>query len=269
MDITGFRHAGRWAALLAVVPVVAACGGDPGPRPDGAPGGAPPALAQGTQLVITTGNGVRLRPADDDRVALPDGHTHSRWSHHDETWVLDLSCPRHEDRADHEDRAEDDGRAEDGGDCPRMPVIGVPAGVSVTVTARNAGIDAVGIDAGLDLTTVNGDVTVARSGVQDATVRLVTRNGSVRAGTLRSERLHAETVNGDVTLGSATSPSRLTATTTNGSVRVALPDRVPAYKVAATTRNGRTSVGVPVSTERKGHDMTLATVNGDVTATRD
>ncbi|MDQ0793813.1 DUF4097 family beta strand repeat-containing protein [Streptomyces sp. B1I3] len=250
MDITAFTHGRRWAALLAVVPVVAACGGDPGARPDG----APPALARGTHLVITTDNGVRLRPAGGDRATLAAEHTTGHWSHGDGTSVLDLSCSRHEDHA---------------GDCPRMPVIGVPAGVSVTVTARNAGIDVAGIPAGLDLTTVNGDVTVARSGESDATVRLVTRNGSVRAGTLRSASLHAETVNGDVTLGSATSPSRLTALTTNGSVRVALPGGAPAYEVAATTRNGRTAVSVPVSTQRGGHDMTLTTVNGDVTATRD
>jgi DUF4097 and DUF4098 domain-containing protein YvlB len=111
-------------------------------------------------------------------------------------------------------------------------------------------------------------VTVTRSGLGDATVRLTTRNGSVRAGTLSSARLHAETVNGDVTLGSATSPSRLDAATTNGSVQVALPGDAPAYVVDATTRNGRASVAFPSSTEPNGHDMTLATVNGDVTATR-
>ncbi|MFD6276093.1 DUF4097 domain-containing protein [Streptomyces sp. NPDC060209] len=253
MDITAFTHGRRWAALLAVAPLVAACGGDPGARPDG----APPALGQGAHLVITTGNGVRLRPADGDR-AVTGSQTDSRWSHRDDNrddiWVLDLSCPQRE--------------GHDDGPCPRMPAIGVPAGVFVTVTARNAGIDVAGLSAGLDLTTVNGDVSVTRSGLSDATVRLATRNGSVRAGTLRSADLHAETVNGDVTLGSATSPSRLTASTTNGSVRVALPHGAPAYDVDAATRNGRTSVAVPSATEANGHDMTLSTVNGDVTATR-
>lgn len=119
-----------------------------------------------------------------------------------------------------------------------MPAVGVPAGVSVTVTARNAGIDVAGVASALDLTTVNGDVTVARSGLDDATVRLATRNGSVRAGTLKSAHLHAETVNGDVTLGSTTSPSRLDAATTNGSVRVALPTTRPP---TPSTRRHRTA----------------------------
>ncbi|WP_203182644.1 DUF4097 family beta strand repeat-containing protein [Streptomyces pratensis] len=249
MDITAFTRGRQWASLLAAVPLLAACGGDPGAHPDG----SRPALARGDHLLITTDNGVRLRPADGDR-AVTEDRIGSRWSHRDDTWVLDLSCTPHEDH--------------EGGPCPRMPAIGVPTGVFVTVTARNAGIDAAGISGGLDLTTVNGDVTVARSGSGDTTVRLATHNGSVRTGTLRSERLHAETVNGDVTLGSATSPSRVTAATTNGSVRVALPHDAPGYDVDATTRNGRASVTVPAATEDGGYGMTLTTVNGDVTARR-
>jgi hypothetical protein len=250
MDITAFTHRRRRGSLLAVLPLLAACGGNPGVHPEG----APPALARGTHLVITTDNGVRLRPAEDDR-AVTEARIGSRWSHRDDTWVLDLSCPEHEE---HED-----------GPCPRMPAVGVPAGVSVTVTARNAGIDVVGVAAGLDLTTVNGDVTVTRSGLGDTPVRLVTHNGSVRTGTLSSARLHAETVNGDVALGSATSPFRLSAATTNGSVRVALPHDAPSYDVDATTRNGGTSVAVPTATDGNGPGMTLTTVNGDVTVTRD
>ncbi|MFE4451942.1 DUF4097 family beta strand repeat-containing protein [Streptomyces sp. NPDC056796] len=248
MDITAFTRGRRWA-LLAVVPLVAACGGDPGARLDG----PPPSLEPGSRLVITTGDGVSLRPADGDRAVTGTG-TDSRWSRRGDTWVLRLSCPRH--------------GGQDEGPCPRMPTIGVPAGVHVTVDARNAGIDVAGVAAGLDLTTVDGDVTVTRSGLGDATVRLTTRNGSVRAGTLSSAGLHAGTVNGDVTLSGATSPSRLTAATTNGSVRVTLPHDAPAYTVEAATRNGRTSVDIPPATEGGGHAMTLTSVNGDVSATR-
>ncbi|WP_299534760.1 DUF4097 family beta strand repeat-containing protein [uncultured Streptomyces sp.] len=265
------------AALLTVAPLVlvSACGDD---RPAGAEG--PPALDRGARLVITTENGVRLRPVEGDRVAA-DSAVRGAWSHRDGTWVLDLAC---RDRRD----GHDDGGDADG--CPRMPTVGVPAGVPVTVTARNAGIDAVGVEAALALTTVNGDVTVTRSGGGDADVRLVTRNGSVRAESLAAGRLEAETVNGDVTLGGATSPSRVTAATTNGSVRVTLPHDAPAYDVTAGTRNGRTSVLVP-QTPGSGGDsgsgdgsgagdgpgsgggdaadgraMNLSTVNGDVTA---
>jgi DUF4097 and DUF4098 domain-containing protein YvlB len=146
-----------------------------------------------------------------------------------------------------------------------MPEVDVPDGTSVTVSARNAGIDVAGVFAALDLTTVNGDVTVTKSGRKDAAVRLETRNGSVRAGTLRAGELHAETVNGDVTLGCATPPDGVGAVSTNGSVRVTVPHDAPAYRIAATTDNGRPTVTVPTG----GNDdrsMTLTTVNGDVTA---
>ncbi|WP_406464674.1 DUF4097 family beta strand repeat-containing protein [Streptomyces sp. NBC_00111] len=253
MDTRAFTHGRRLAALLAVVPLAAACGGGHDGNLGGRPGPEPPALSRGTHLLITTDNGVRLRPADGERAAT-DRHVTSRWFRHDDTWTLDLTCTDH--------------GGQDRPDCPRMPVVAVPAGTSVTVTARNAGVDAVGVEAELDLTTVNGDVTVARSGRDDASVRLVTRNGSVRTSTLHSVRLHAETVNGDVTIGSATSPAGLTALTTNGSVRVALPHDSPGYRTTATARNGRTSVTVPGPTGGTGHAMSLTTVNGDVTAAR-
>ncbi|GAA2958428.1 MULTISPECIES: DUF4097 family beta strand repeat-containing protein [Streptomyces] len=123
----------------------------------------------------------------------------------------------------------------------------------------------------MDLTTVNGDVVVVGSGLRDADVRLTTRNGSVRADAVDSARLHAETVNGDVTLTAGTSPVRLVAATTNGSVRVTLPDDAPVYRSEATTDNGRTSVTVPGPGpgEHPRHGMTLTTVNGDVDAVRD
>ncbi|MFD0311161.1 DUF4097 family beta strand repeat-containing protein [Streptomyces sp. NPDC127119] len=256
MDATTTTRARSLVALLAVVPLVAACGGGhDGNDDEGAWGAAAlPAVARGADLVITTDNGVRLRPADGDRVGVG-GHIRHEWSHRDDTWVLDLSCPK-----------QDTDGQESGQECARMPEVDVPKGTSVTVSARNAGIDVAGVSAALDLTTVNGDVTVTRSGRKDAAVRLATRNGSVRAGTLRADDVHAETVNGDVTLDCATSPDGVGALTTNGSVRVMLPHDAPAYRIAATTDNGRPSVTVPSGDENDDHSMTLTTVNGDVTA---
>ncbi|MFE9848188.1 DUF4097 family beta strand repeat-containing protein [Streptomyces sp. NPDC005576] len=269
MNATSSRRVRRLAPLLVVLPLLAACGGHDGDFRTRPEAGAAPELSGDTRLVITTENGVRLRPADGEH-AVTDRQVRADWTHRGDTWVLDLTCRDTDGDGDRDG----DGDGEDGvrdGDraCPRMPVVDVPAVSSVTVTARNAGIDVAGIGSPLNLTTVNGDVTVVRSGRDGATVRLATRNGSVRTTTLRSGRLHAETVNGDVTLGSTTSPSPLSAATTNGSLRVSLPHAAPAYRVAATTHNGTTSVTVPTTTEPDGPAMTLTTVNGDATATRD
>ena len=232
-------------AVLPLLPAAAACGDHMHQASNRAAFAATSAPASsGDMLVVTTDNGVRLRPADGHRVTV-DGPTDATWSHHDRTWTLDLSCARHP------------------APCPRMPYVRVPDGVSVTVSARNAGIDAAGLTGALDLTTVNGDVTVTRSGAATAALRLATRNGSVRATALDAGRLHAATTNGDVLLACATAPSSVTATTTNGSVDVTLPHDAPAYTVTATTDNGRPTVAVPTHDARHGPAMTLTTVNGD------
>ncbi|MGW0871041.1 DUF4097 family beta strand repeat-containing protein [Streptomyces sp. NPDC002740] len=242
--------------VLTVLPFAVSCGG----REHGGAGGpaavGPPALARsGTHLVITTENGLLLRPTDGRRVTVDD-RADGDWSHDGDTWTLDLSCTDRE-------------RARGEEACPRMPSVRVPDGVSVTVTARNAGVDVAGLAAALDVTTVNGDVTVTRSGKDDAPVRLATRNGSVRATALDAGRLRAATTNGDVILACATAPTGVTAATTNGSVGVTVPHDAPAYLVTAATDNGRATVGVPTSDDRRGPAMTLTTVNGDVDVRRD
>jgi hypothetical protein len=239
---------------LSVLPFAAvACGDDGGAHGGPESAGALSAGDAGRHLVITTDNGLRLRSTD-GQVAVDDG-VRRHWSHHDDTWTLDLSC---------------DDRTGKHGSCPRMPRVDVPDGMSVTVTARNAGIDVAGVADTLDLTTVNGDVTVTRSGRSDGSVRLMTRNGSVRTVALEAGRLHAATVNGDVLLDCVTSPSGVTATTTNGSVDVTVPSDAPAYRVDATTDNGAATVTVPTAKDDAGHHrtMTLTTVNGNVDAHR-
>jgi DUF4097 and DUF4098 domain-containing protein YvlB len=144
----------------------------------------------------------------------------------------------------------------------------IPDGVSVTATARNAGVDVAGVAAALDITTVNGDVTVTRSGRDDADVRLSTRNGSVRATGVAARRVHAATTNGDVVLGCAAAPSGVSAGTVNGSVDITVPHDGPSYRVTASTVNGRATVAVPVRDADRTHAMTLTTVNGDVDARR-
>ncbi|MGW2834554.1 DUF4097 family beta strand repeat-containing protein [Streptomyces sp. NPDC001286] len=251
MKATSTRRVLSLAVILTVLPVGAACSGHKNAAsPAVAAAEAPATDAPGGRLVVTTDNGLRLRPTDGHRVTVDD-RVHAEWSHRGRTWTLDLSCR--------------DGARSDGS-CPRMPYVKVPDGLSVTVSARNAGIDAAGVAAPLDLTTVNGDMTVTRSGREDAPVRLATRNGSVNATDLDAKRVRAATTNGDVVLACTSAPSSVTATTTNGSVDVTVPHGAPAYRITADTDNGRATTDVPTSTAQRGPDMTLTTVNGDVGA---
>lgn len=235
--------------LLLALPFAGSCddGGTDASRADN----ALRAAASGDEVLISTDNGLRLRPADGDHITVDDridGH----WSHHGDRWTLDLDC------ADHDDHG-----------CPRMPYVKIPDGAQVTVTARNAGVDAVDVAAALDVTTVNGDVTVTHSGQEHAPLRLSTRNGSVRATALEAGRLHASTVNGDVVMQCSTAPAGVTARTVNGSVDVTVARDAPAYRVTMTTDNGRTTNDAHAQDADRNRLMTLTTVNGDVTARRD
>jgi DUF4097 and DUF4098 domain-containing protein YvlB len=91
----------------------------------------------------------------------------------------------------------------------------------------------------------------------------------VRATTVAADRLSGVTSNGDVVLTCATAASRVIGRTTNGSVDVTVPDDAPAYRVTATTRNGRPRIAVPTRSTGDGPTMTLSTVNGDVAAHRE
>ncbi|MFF4055319.1 DUF4097 family beta strand repeat-containing protein [Streptomyces sp. NPDC001668] len=248
------RRLARLMVVLSLLPLAGACGGDHDGASDGPQTlGALRTAGSGDHVVIATDNGLRLRPADGRGVSVDD-RVDEHWSHHGEVWTLDLSCTDR-DRGD--------------GDCPRMPYVEIPDGVSVTVTARNAGVDVAGVTSALDITTVNGDVTATRSGRDDADVRLSTRNGSVRATSVAARRVHAATTNGDVVIGCAAVPSGVSATTVNGSVDVTVPHDSPSYRVTASTDNGRALVGVPERDADKDHAMTLTTVNGDVDVRRD
>ncbi|MER5481501.1 DUF4097 family beta strand repeat-containing protein [Streptomyces sp. NPDC002734] len=213
-------------------------------------------LADGSRLLVTTEGGVRIAGTDDDSVTV-DEATPARWDVDAATPTLDLLC----DQGDRRTRE----------NCGGMPVVHVPAGVTLTVRARNAGIEVDGVRGPLTLTTVNGDVTVHDSGTKGARQHLVTRNGSVRADGLAARGVSAETVNGDVDLLCTTSPGTLDGVTRNGSVRVTLPADGPPYETDASTVNGRTVVDVPAPATDSAdprHRLTLRTVNGDTEVRR-
>ncbi|MEV5600076.1 DUF4097 family beta strand repeat-containing protein [Streptomyces sp. NPDC052299] len=256
--MTSSRSEAKGRAVLAgcALLVLSACGHD-GPDARGAEFRTA-ALAQDTRLVITTQGGVRVVGTDGDRVTVDD----SVLAHGDDgdgdTYTLDLPCDEGDER---DDRARDN--------CGGMPLVRVPAGVTLTVRARNAGIDVSDVRGGLNLSTVNGDVTVQDSGAKGARQHLVTRNGSVRATGLRGTGIDAETVNGDVDVHCATAPDTLSGITRNGTARVTLPADAPAYATDAHTVNGRSTTDLPAAEPTDhAHRLTLRTVNGDTEARR-
>jgi DUF4097 and DUF4098 domain-containing protein YvlB len=135
----------------------------------------------------------------------------------------------------------------------------VPAGVRFEGNTVNGGIEASGITADADVSTVNGDVALATTGVGSAT----TVNGSVK-----------------LRLGKTNWTGSLDAKTVNGSVVVEMP--APSdLDVTAGTLNGTVSSDFPLTLQGKmspqkmrgtigkgGPKLRLESVNGDVSLRR-
>jgi hypothetical protein len=134
-------------------------------------------------------------------------------------------------------------------------IVEVPAGVRFAGRTVNGGIDAVGLGAEVEATTVNGGIHIETSG-----------------------QAHCETVNGGVhaTLGAATWKGPLDFKTVNGGITVELPKGAGAT-VSAKTVNGGIETDFPLTVKGQfgrrsvngtigsgGGELNLETVNGSI-----
>ncbi|TFG53398.1 MAG: hypothetical protein E4H37_03280 [Gemmatimonadales bacterium] len=133
--------------------------------------------------------------------------------------------------------------------------ISVPAGVRFIGRTVNGDVDATGLTADTDVSTVNGEVEVRTEGEAEAS----TVNGSIRA-----------------TMGKATWSGTVEFHTVNGSIEVTLPSDFSA-EVRAGTVNGDISTDFPLTVTGRfgprrvsgtvgggGRKLELETVNGDI-----
>jgi hypothetical protein len=134
-------------------------------------------------------------------------------------------------------------------------VVRLPAGVKVTATTVNGGVEVDGATAAVEARTVNGNVEARSTG---GPVRVRTTNGDidVRAGTLGDERLEYSTTNGSITLElPPTTNAELDMHTVNGGISSDFPLMV----------QGRFERRHMQATLGKGGPMVrLSTVNGSI-----
>jgi DUF4097 and DUF4098 domain-containing protein YvlB len=148
---------------------------------------------------------------------------------------------------------------DDGDDVTVDFTVEVPAGVRFEGSTVNGGIQAAGLAADADVTTVNGSIDLATTGVASAS----TVNGSVK-----------------LRLGKAAWNGSLDARTVNGSVVVEMPAPTD-LDVTAGTLNGSVSSDFPLTLQGKmspqklrgtigkgGPRLRLESVNGDVSLRR-
>jgi hypothetical protein len=141
----------------------------------------------------------------------------------------------------------------------------------VAAQTLNGDVRATDIADGAELISTNGVVTGSRIG---GTVRARTVNGDVSLDDVRAGA-RAETVNGDVAIRSATLAGDWAAKTTNGTVRLEIPEAADAT-VHAENRFGDISSDLPLQIERNkakgeigaGTHRITADANGDITLVR-
>jgi Putative adhesin len=144
--------------------------------------------------------------------------------------------------------------------CDGHIVITVPSGVSVSAHSDDGGVRAEAIDGPVTLSSSDGGVSVSNV---SGDLALSTSDGGIRGDGVRSARVTAETSDGGVTLTFAAPPTSVTATSSDGGVRVHLPDRSGPYYVQAHASDGGTRTSVR-SDPRSSRTITLSSGDGGV-----
>jgi hypothetical protein len=144
-------------------------------------------------------------------------------------------------------------------DCSAKHRIEVPRGIAVTVREDDGGVTARGFRTALDIRTADGAVRV--SDVRGP-LSLHSDDGSVHATGVGSRTVRVGTKDGSVRLDLGTVPDRVTAESDDGSLALTLPHA--AYRVTATSQDGSVHVSVPRD-ERSTHVIGAHTQDGSVT----
>ncbi|MET0933157.1 MAG: DUF4097 family beta strand repeat-containing protein [Mycetocola sp.] len=140
--------------------------------------------------------------------------------------------------------------------------VALPADLDVTVAGRNGAITAENLTGDLDLSTTNGSIEVDES---SGALVLHSTNGRIELEDSASTEVRAQTTNGAVHLSFAEAPDEVTANSTNGEIRIVVPDDGTEYFIEADTTNGRVDTEDVPGDRRANRTITAGTTNGGVT----
>jgi hypothetical protein len=169
--------------------------------------------------------------------------------------------------------------------CSVDAVLTVPASLSVDARSSGGDITASGLTGSVQLDSSGGGIrasgltgsVVLRSSGGDivasglaGSARLDSSGGGVRATGLRSLQVDARSSGGDVELSFDSAPDRVTADSSGGGVRIALPRIEAGYRVRADSSGGDTRTEVPtdprsrrlVEAHSSGGDVRLEETSG-------
>lgn len=211
----------------------------------------------GSSVFIDVPNAaIRLTPSDDDQV-----HVTLRGSYSGTKPTLDVSSSG--------DETEIRGGCPDGwfiffplNICRVRIDVSLPPSLDVTVGGQNGAITAEDLTGSLDLTTTNGAIEVdGSSGI----LVLHTTNGRIEVDDSTATDVQARTTNGAVHLSFSDAPDQVAANSTNGEIRIVVPDDGTEYFVDANTTNGRIDTEDVPGDRRADRTITAETTNGGVT----
>lgn len=148
--------------------------------------------------------------------------------------------------------------------CSMTVTITLPESIPVTIAGLNGDVTATGLTGDLEIGTTNGSIDLDGSA---GDLELRTTNGSISVGDSESSTVVAVTVNGEITLEFADSPTDVQAAGTNGSITIEVPDAREAYAIDLGTVNGDTETVKVVNDPQADRSISAHTVNGSVTVT--
>ncbi|GHD43566.1 hypothetical protein D9V29_13785 [Mycetocola manganoxydans] len=140
----------------------------------------------------------------------------------------------------------------------------LPAELDVVAGGENGAITAEALTGDLDLSTTNGRIEVDGS---RGDLQLHSTNGRIELEDSRSARVEADTTNGSVSLSFESAPDEVIAFSTNGEIRIEVPDDDTEYAIEADTTNGNVDDQDVPSDRDATRSITAETTNGDVTIT--
>jgi hypothetical protein len=147
------------------------------------------------------------------------------------------------------------------GECDTSYVISVPNKVVTTIVSSGGAVDVDGLQGQVTARTSGGKIDVNQT---FGNLDLKTDSGEISGQDLSSLQVMSQTKGGKVNLDFAAAPTKVDASSTDGTIDVAVPKGNTAYNVNAGSTNGKSTIDVKNDTESP-RSITARSVDGKVT----
>jgi hypothetical protein len=149
--------------------------------------------------------------------------------------------------------------------CDASYELRVPAEIDIQVRNASGDIRLSGVQGSVDLRSDGGAISVQGG---SGTARLHTDDGAILAGGLRATDVDASSGSGRIAIQLTVVPRQVVARSRDGDVQVVVPAGPQAYRVDATTTDGKVNTALPTDPDSPVR-ITASSGSGDVVLRRD